>query len=941
MSLTTRLLLLAATIICFLLTAPVHAQPPRLHTVTVRVTDSADSTAMPYSLVQLTGEWGHTYGGITGQDGNCRISVPAGSYTINTTYIGYFPYKATLSVEKDMHVALRMLVSTTDMEAVVITASEAGGMTSASKIGRDAMSHLQPSSFTDLLELLPGGVAKDPSLTSPNRIHLREAFVFNEKSTTPSHFSGNNYSTSSLGTSFMVDGIRVSANANLGYLAGSDSNDSRSYYYRFMDKGVDMRNISTDDIESVEIMRGIPSAEYGDLTSGLVKIERKHGGRGIEGRFKADMDSKLYYVGKGYTSADSSFTFNASLDYLDSKADPRNKLINYDRITGSLRTSKRWGKGAYTLTYSAYLDYTGSFDRNKKDPDVNKNEEDSYKSDYNRVAFGNSLELRASGEGFFRKLRVDGGLSADFDKLKRTKLMDVMSGRIIYTHSEPGVHDEPFLTGTYVGRQEVENIPFNATLKAVADFRGSTGSISHAAKAGWDWNMDKNYGKGQTFDRTKPIYVGTHVYERRYSDIPANHQLSFFVEDFATLPMGDYSLSVMAGLRGATMLNMSSDYRIKGRVYFDPRINAKLAFPGLHIGHKVFRAELGGGVGWHSKFPTMNQLNPNKFYADVVQIAYTSDPSNMYANNRSYIEDPTNHSLEPARNFKWEISGDFSLGGNRLSVTYFMEDMKSGFRSLTVARPYYYWKYIIPKDGSGNTINPVPPISELEYVEDSDLRTHSTTINGSRTKKEGVEFTFASERIKALRTRLTVTGAWMRTTYMSDGQYDYLYSPGNALNHVSDSYVAIFRENDKERREMFNTNFMLDTDVPSLGLRFSVSLQCVWYTKKQTLAITRGKPDSYMDNFGQVHEYTDAMTKDPYMARFVLTPNSEGIYEPHRVPFCMNVNLKATKTLYKEKVSVALYVNKLFDAHPDYMVNGIKIRRAVEPYFGMEINIRL
>lgn len=40
--------------------------------------------------------------------------------------------------------------------------------------------------------------------------------------------------------------------------------------------------------------------EYGDLTSGLVKIERKRGGNNVTARLKADMGSYLFYVGKGF-----------------------------------------------------------------------------------------------------------------------------------------------------------------------------------------------------------------------------------------------------------------------------------------------------------------------------------------------------------------------------------------------------------------------------------------------------------------------------------------------------------------------------------------------------------------------------------------------------------------------------------------------------------------
>jgi outer membrane cobalamin receptor len=41
--------------------------------------------------------------------------------------------------------------------------------------------------------------------------------------------------------------------------------------------GTDLRQIPTDDIEKIEVIAGIPDAKYGDLTSGLIKVETKTG----------------------------------------------------------------------------------------------------------------------------------------------------------------------------------------------------------------------------------------------------------------------------------------------------------------------------------------------------------------------------------------------------------------------------------------------------------------------------------------------------------------------------------------------------------------------------------------------------------------------------------------------------------------------------------------
>lgn len=149
------------------------------------------------------------------------------------------------------------------------------------------MEHLQPSSFADLLELLPGGRAKDPRLNVPNTIKLREVPI-----------NSSQYTTSSLGTRFIVDGAPISVNGNMQYLSGAI--DRTSGKRNFVNSGVDMRTLSTDDIQDVTIVRGIPSVQYGELTSGLVKVKRRKGGNDLSARFKADMDTKLFYLAKAF-----------------------------------------------------------------------------------------------------------------------------------------------------------------------------------------------------------------------------------------------------------------------------------------------------------------------------------------------------------------------------------------------------------------------------------------------------------------------------------------------------------------------------------------------------------------------------------------------------------------------------------------------------------------
>lgn len=60
------------------------------------------------------------------------------------------------------------------LNEVVVTASESKRATSASIVDRTAMKHLQPSSFSDLMELVPGGKSADPQMGQANLIRIRE-----------------------------------------------------------------------------------------------------------------------------------------------------------------------------------------------------------------------------------------------------------------------------------------------------------------------------------------------------------------------------------------------------------------------------------------------------------------------------------------------------------------------------------------------------------------------------------------------------------------------------------------------------------------------------------------------------------------------------------------------------------------------------------------------
>ena len=113
----------------------------------------------------------------------------------------------------------------------------------------------------------------------------------------------------------------------------------------------------------------------------------------------------------------------------------------------------------------------------------------------------------------------------------------------------------------------------------------------------------------------------------------------------------------------------------------------------------------------------------------------------------------------------------------------------------------------------------------------------------------------------------------------------------------------------------------------------------MWFTAKQSM-FKESLPISYMDINGDIHPYTDAEHNDILLSHLDRHYNSSA-FDRQTVPFSMNLNLKATKKLLQDKLMIALFVNKLWDANPDYQRNGFTIRRYVTPYFGLEMNIKI
>lgn len=868
---------------------------------------------------------------ITDIDGKCELSS---SYEGNLVVITYVGYKS-LTIPLKNHAIIPLRQNATALGEVVVTARASDGPVTSSIIGRDAMTHLQPNSIADLMELLPGGYAKDPNMGEANTITLRETGTMGAYGAITKN---NNYSISSLGTQFMVDGVPISTDANLQYSPLSDTQSSASSSTvennrNITNRGVDMRSISTDDIESVEVVRGIPSVEYGNLTSGLINIKKIRRAIPLTARFKADGYSKLFSLGKGLQlDGEGNSILNVDLGYMDSKIDPTDNFENYKRVTGALRYTLRGDrKEKIKWQWNSAFDYSGSFDDSKSDPDINYGRVDEYKSSYSRLALTNGFNVKMP-KSWFKELDVNTLVSLQLDRLRQTRLVAPQRYGIVPLSWSDGENEAQAVYAEYTAHYLCDGKPFNAYVKVKGVMGFKTPYTLHTIKVGANWDLAKNFGRGQVYDMHHPLSVsGWSSRPRKYSDIPSLQNFSLFAEELMKANVGKCQLELMVGLRLNTLLGLERQFDMSGKYYADPRANLAWHLPKFKLGGKPMSISLNGGYGITTKMPTLNYLYPDKYYSNFICMAYY-DTANPEQDSKfvvhTYVQDPTNYHIKPARNHKWEIRMDMDWNDNRLSVDYFRESMTSGFRYSTIYGVYDYKSYDVTQMAAGMDYTTLP------YENKRVLDGYQQASNGSELVKQGIELAFTSQRIRCLRTRINVTGAWFHTKYTNSQP---LFSPVSTVidgRAVREKYVGLYNWNDGRENDRLNTNVTFDTQIPEWKLIFTTSVQCMWMIRTKQMW-KNGTPMAYMSYVdGQLHDFKDADRSDPYLMQLVRTYNEEQ-FKPFTVPMSMLVNLKVTKEIGKY-MRLSFFANKILDYLPDYTANGKVIRRNASPYFGVE-----
>jgi len=850
-------------------------------------------------------------GTISDLNGGFRLEgIPSGVYSLEVRYLGYLPKIINVSITDQVTHMIKLERESFKLNEVNVMA-EPKSHTGSYLIKKSALEYIQPSGFADLLQLLPGYLSSDGGLSSVQQMTMRQA--------------GSDASTA-LGSSIIVDGAPVSNNANLQ----NQSSDQTVTARTTMNGGVDLRTISSDHIDEVEIINGIPSAKYGDLTSGAIIVKSKAGASPLQIRTKVDPLNKILYVGKGFKFNGNGGSLNVGLDWADSKPDVRNSLDRFNRITGQLIYSNQIRGEVQRFNYNAKISVSSVIDQLKSDPDLLQSTE-YYKVDNSKITA--SLYGRWWINAPILK-NIEFNFTADngYEKLDREKIVTQKTATPTALPGVTGEHEGLYLPHEYLSQYTVVGKPLQLWGSISAEGFVKLGNLDQKLTAGVNARYEKNNGVGATFDPLLPPWPGER--QRAFNSIPGVSTIALFAEDKATLPIGSHTLSLQAGVRMTMLAGIGREYDIQGKPYLDPRFNLEWKLPEFELFNRSVKVSLRGGWGEQSKFPTLDLLFPQQAWFDAVALNYYSqNEANRLVIMNSEVKDRVNYNLKPARNRKQEFGLSLETLGATLSVTLFREELNNGFGYNTTYFSQIYRKYSDLKE----PVTGRPSVDDFNAVSDTLLSSYSRPVNGEKVTKNGVEYRLILPTIKPIRTTIEINGAWYRSSY--DTGLPVEYRPSISLNNAPYPYVGFYDWNQGREREQFNTNIWFNTHLPRYRMYFSCMLQSVWFTSSRSLPFS-GIPTHYIGKDGVMRPYTEQDAADP--VKGLLVRNfSDNYFRRTSTPVSMSMNLKASKEIGKH-LKLSFFVNRIWDYNPVYRTNSDSNARKWEiPFFGTEIRITI
>jgi hypothetical protein len=823
-----------------------------------RVVNGGRNSPVGYATITLLdrGVWA-----ATNERGEFKIgNVARGKLSVEVACLGYVKGVFSLAVEGDVDsIVWRIEEDNLALKEVVVTAkSKTDAATTTYVIDRRSLEHIQLNGVADITALLPGGqtnLALHLASESEQRIALRSA----------DSEDGN----ASFATALEVDGVRLNGNASF-------VKEKRPTASKFV-VGVDTRSIASGNVESVEVITGVPSVEYGDMGNGIVKINTKKGKAPLEIALATKPNTKQLAVNKGWALPSNAGVVNLSLERTKSVADLASPYTSYDRNAMSLAYENSFGQRAPLRLTAGISGNIGGYD-NRNDPDRFGNdyvtENDHYLRAHTKLSWMPSKPYITSVELLGTVSYADNLYSKNTNKNSSASVAAVHStdeGYFVASSydSKPNAAVVLIPAGYWYELYHVDNRPLNlaATAKARWTHR-LLGGISSSAMLGADVSSTGNIGRGLYY--AQPQFAANGWREYRYDQLPFMHSVSPYVEEKIVVPISSSSspssssflsrqqLMLVAGLRSDITVVEASQYGTVGS--FSPRFNAK--YSATQLSETLHLFSLRAGWGKAVKLPSFEVLYPRPTYSDILAFAPGTLPDGT--SYSAYYTQPYSARHNP--NLSWqnslqtELGAELKLGKIYLSLAYYHSRTRNAYKARSDYEPYAF-KFTGQASLEGNLVPPANRIysidqhtgvvtvadktgafapRELAYTSYNALRTIGSYDNASPAVRQGLEWVLKTDKLPALQTSAQLDGSFyhyrsVETALLPFSPTSQRTADGSFYRYIG-YYIGDNSNANGSQTRKLTANLTLTTHIPAVRLVVSLRVETTLYHQSQRLS---------------------------------------------------------------------------------------------------------
>jgi hypothetical protein len=920
------------------------------HRVSGRVVDKLTGEALLMAPVQLKGLGIFT---VTDLDGRFTFdALPAGTQTFVVQYLGYQTLEDTVSVTRAIdNLVLSMNSQSLSLEVVEVVAQQGSDINSSSVINRQALEHVQPQSLQDVMRLVPGFVGGGGSMMGEQLMTIRSVSQ-----------SGEGAHANAFGTAIIVDGASINNDASM---QGGTRIDARGDVVSTIGAQTtfDARQVSAENIESVEIIRGVPSVEFANMTSGAVVIRTRAGLSPYEVRFRTDPQSKLLSASKGFRVGQTrGGILNIGADYTNTIQSLVQRTGAFDRF--NLNTAFRTNL-MRDLTMNVRLIGNYSVRSVQTDPDLR--EINNWIEDKNK-------SLRLTVEGVWTpKNRLNILLDYTFsgsvaEQNYHSHLLRTNTDRTPFaTSREGGIFEASWIDQRGYYEQIIRNgLPMDLQAKLIArSFLRFDNDITNRAILGFEWNTSGNRGEG-----TK-IYPFQTSRVRNFNEIPFMHRFSFFAENRVSLPIGPTRLDLQAGARANFIVPNEAfeDYQLHS---IGPSFNARYQVLDKSTGFRQLAVRAGWGMSY--RMPTLASLFPEPIYTDRVLFSYsdwmtdTLNPHKLALLETRRLLTTVGTNLKMPQTVNMEFGLDFAIRKITGSIAFFNEKSSRSYENLNVFTPYYGERWFrqdgtTPTDyglgeffrfyegrienrfmlGSLELWQPLPTFTDSIYYQ------NPIVTNGVMINKWGFEMTLNLGRIQPLSTSVQIDLFYVNEARTSSNEIGLTHTGLTTTNsivtppsHNPHTYTIQHFVGSRSRTEIANvrvndrlsSNIRLVTHIPRVGIVTTLTCQVIVFEGDRSRSDVNGKnmifffdtdgiygepgaritgdlvykdehyvkhlnPVRFMDIHGNFHDWEDWMEDHPNFRHMRISTTSTTSLRPTRNSPYMMLDLRVSKDIGK------------------------------------------